>query len=199
MIKLVNIDNHRLFSDGLHALLASETDMVLLQRYSDGNHIRAMLNQHEPDIILLDMYLNERSGISIAKEIKQLRQQAKIIILSLEVNQAFFAELKEIGVEGYISKELDAEDFIAVIRKVFEGEIIYGDEKTQHSSSETIMKNDFGLTDRELEIYKLIKEGKSSQEIAEILFRSVMTIRTHRKNIRQKLKSRIRNHDGLFD
>ncbi|MGV6943465.1 response regulator [Sphingobacterium kyonggiense] len=199
MIKLINIDNHKLFSDGLRAIISQEKDMLFLEAYSDGKDMKDRLKLHEPDMVLLDMYLNEKSGIAIAKEIKKIRPKTKIIILSLEVNPVFTAELEEIGVEGYISKELDSVDLLAVIRKVYAGQTQYSHDILQNSNSVTVMVNDFGLTYRELEIYQYIKEGKSSQEIAELLHRSVMTIRTHRKNIRQKLKTKIKNQGDFFD
>lgn len=199
MIRLISIDDHKLFSDGLEAIISREKDMLFLKRCQDGGDIISLLSEYDPDIILLDMYLPQKSGIAIAKEIKDMHPAIKVIILSLEVSRVFVSELEEIGVDAYISKELDAEELLAAIRKVYAGEKIYGNDSTISSSLEDVLTKDFGLTNRELQIYYYIRNGKSSQEIAEILNRSLMTILTHRKNIRQKIKTSIRSHDELFE
>lgn len=199
MIRLISIDDHKLFSDGLRAIISQEKDMVLLRGYQDGKDIMMELPTLQPDVVLLDMYLPGKSGIAIAKEIKEAYSAVKVVVLSLEVSGDFILELEVIGVEAYISKELDAKEMLAVVRKVHAGETVYGNGSATPNSLEKVLTGDFGLTNRELEIYEHIRNGKSSQEIADLLNRSIMTILTHRKNIRQKIKTKTKNHDGLFD
>lgn len=189
MIKLVSIDDHRLFYEGLKALLDRAEDMQLINSYDNGMNIAAILSQDKPDIILLDIHLPIKSGITIAREIKTLSASVKIIMLSLEVNYAFVHDLKSIGVEAYVSKEIDADGLLQLIRDVWEGKVYdYHVQVVSSVDKPHILSEEFHLTEREIEVYEYIRRGFTNQYIADVLNRSVLTIMTHRKNIKQKLR-----------
>ncbi|MBL1410688.1 response regulator [Sphingobacterium faecale] len=189
MIRLVSIDDHRLFYEGLKALLDKADDMLLVNSYDNGLKISNVLLCDRPDIVLLDIHLPVKSGISIAREIKSFAPEVKIIMLSLEVNYAFAHDLKAIGVEAYVSKEIDAEGLLKLIREVWKGEVYDFYTHTAPIADKVhILSEEFSLTDREIEVYEYIKRGFTNQYIADVMNRSVLTIMTHRKNIKQKLR-----------
>ncbi len=187
MIKLVCIDDHQLFAEGLNSLIAKEKDILLLESYRQVENMASIIRKHRPDIILLDIYLSDRSGISLAKEVKAFYPDTKIIMLSMEVNPVFSEELQQIGVEAYISKEISAEDLCAIIRMIYNGDSFW-EGSTRKNTIIQIAAGAYNLTDREIEIYRYILMGKSSKEIAATLNRSVLTIKTHRKNIKNKIR-----------
>lgn len=189
MIRLISIDDHRLFYEGLKALIDKESDICLVNGYDNGIQIEKILADDKPDIILLDVHLPVKSGIRIAKEIRELNSNIKIIILSLEVDYAFANDLKAIGVEAYVSKEIDAGGLLDLIREVWKGKKFeFQVPSVSNNDKSMILSEEFKLTDREIMVYEYIKRGYTNQDIADALCRSVMTIMTHRKNIKQKLR-----------
>lgn len=189
MIRLISIDDHRLFYEGLKALIDKESDISLINGYDNGMQIEQILLENSPHVVLLDVHLPVKSGIRIAREIKEFNPAIKIIVLSLEVDYAFTNDLKTIGVEAYVSKEIDAEHLLDMIREVWKGKTFeFQTPSSSSSDKSTILSEEFKLTDREIEVYEYIKRGFTNQDIADALCRSVMTIMTHRKNIKQKLR-----------
>lgn len=188
MIKIISIDDHKLFFEGLNAIMEKETDFVLINGYEKINEIQEFLNLEKPDVILLDIYLQEKSGITLARAIKSKYPHIKIIMLSMEIDNNYLHEFSAIGVEAYLSKEIEAHQLIEIIKKVYNGESfdISETDFSQQSKSE-VLSDSFNLTDREIEVFEYIKRGYTNQAIADVLHRSIWTIKTHRKNIKQKL------------
>lgn len=197
MIKLLSIDDHKLFYQGLEAIFAPREDMLILQGYDQGV-LWSQFSVHLPDVVLLDMYMPNLSGITVAKQIKKRFPYIKIIMLSLEVSALYLNELKALGIEGYLSKNIDTEELVDAVRAVYSGELVYHVQTVTPVKAIEVLRNDFGLTTRELEIYELVRQGRSSKEIAEELSRSILTVNTHRKNIRQKLKLNYKETDPIF-
>ena len=188
MIRVVTIDDHRLFVDGIKAILTKSGDMNLVNGYYGIVNVQEMLAADKPDIVLMDMYMPEKSGVALAKEIKTYAPEVKIMLLSMEVDKLFVSELQDIGVEAYVSKELEARQLLEMIRKVYDGEIFYQATPLIAHEWLDVMTDDFHLTDREIEVLEYIKQGKTNKEIALLTNRSVWTIMTHRRNIRNKIK-----------
>lgn len=189
MISVVSIDDHCLFYQGLKAILDKESDLDLVAGYENGNDIHEIVQHDAPDVILLDVHLPGKSGISIAEKIKHIAPAIKVIMLSMEVELLFIEKLESIGVEAYVSKYIGASDLLDLIRAVNAGET-FPLSVLHHAGAKipNLLTEEYCLTERELEVYEYTERGFSSEEIAKILFRSVWTIRTHRKNIKQKLK-----------
>ncbi|SFT18220.1 response regulator [Sphingobacterium wenxiniae] len=188
MIRLVIIDDHRLFVDGIKAILQNESGIKLVNGYDDSVDIHKMLDDDKPDVVVVDMYMPRKSGIMLSREIKSYIPKVKFILLSMEVDSLFVAELESIGVEAYLSKELDASKLIDAIKRVYAGEVIYQATSLLSTEWPDVLSDDFHLTDREIEVLEYIKRGKTNKEIAELTNRSVWTIMTHRRNIRNKIR-----------
>ena len=188
-IKLLLVDDHELFSDGLKSLLGTEEHLDIVGQVSDGKDVIYNVQKHAPDIVFLDINLPHRNGIDIAKEILRDFNATKVILLTMYEDQSMIKEAKKVGVQGYILKNSSKKELLQGIYVVFEGKN-YFDEKIK-KDADFINKDDFAkkfaLTDREIEIIKAVKEGRSSQEIADLMFLSYLTIKTHRRNIHFKL------------
>lgn len=189
MIRVVSIDDHRLFSQGLKAIMDAEAGIELVGAYEDGSMLAEIIQRDKPDVVLLDVHLPSKSGVAIAKEIKSISTDIKVIMLSMDVDQVFIERLESIAVEAYVAKDIEANDLLSLIRDVYAGEV-FDLSVLNYAGSKlvNVLVDEFNLTERELEVYEYIEKGYNSEEIADILYRSVWTIRTHRKNIRQKLK-----------
>ncbi len=188
MIKIISIDDHLLFFEGLKAIMEKEQEISLSNGYKKELNIPQMIESDKPDIILLDVHLPGKSGIALAKEIKNEYPAVKIIMLSMEVDNTYLHELEATGIEAYISKEIEANQLLKIIRDVYNGNTFYLNDSVSIPNPTTdILSDNFNFTEREIEIYEYIKKGLTNQHIADLLYLSIWTVKTHRKNIKQKL------------
>ena len=108
-IKLLLVDDHELFSDGLKSLLGTEEHLDIVGQVSDGKDVIYNVQKHAPDIVFLDINLPHRNGIDIAKEILRDFNATKVILLTMYEDQSMIKEAKKVGVHGYILKKLNQE------------------------------------------------------------------------------------------
>ncbi|HAJ81040.1 MAG: DNA-binding response regulator [Zunongwangia sp.] len=195
-IKIVLVDDHSLFTEGLMQILDAIDDLQVIATFRDGETMLKSDEIHKADVLLLDINLPGNSGISIAEKMKPYFASLKIICLSMLFEKNILDKLKFIGVAGYLPKFVHTNELIEAIRKVRIGETAFYEEHTKAVSNIKVWTSDFKLTNRELEILQLIKDGKSTKEISEILHRSQFTIETHRKNMIRKLN--LKNSSGLL-
>lgn len=184
MIKIISIDDHRLFFEGLKAIIEKEADLDLINGFENSIDLIEVAELN-PDILLLDVHLPGKSGIQLAKEFKSKYPHIKIILLSMEVDFSYIHELEDLGVEAYISKEIESEQLLETIRSVYAGKVFTP--STPSLPTSNVLSESFNLTEREIEIYEFIKKGFTNPQIAEQLNLSIWTVKTHRKNIKQKL------------
>ena len=187
VIKIVLVDDHSLFTEGLMQILDPIEDIQVIATFRDGETMLKSDEIHKADVLLLDINLPGNSGISIAERMKPYFGSLKIICLSMLFEENILEKLKEIGVSGYLPKFIHTSELIEAIRKATTGKTVFYEEKAKAVSNVKVWTSDFKLTNREIEILQLIKDGKSTKEISEILHRSQFTIETHRKNMIRKL------------
>ncbi|MDN3594927.1 response regulator transcription factor [Zunongwangia endophytica] len=195
-INLVLVDDHSLFTEGIMQILDPLEDLQVIANFRDGETMLQSDEIHKADVLLLDINLPGNSGISIAKKMKPYFGSLKIICLSMLFEENIRQKLTKIGVAGYLPKFVNTIELIEAIIKVAEGEKVFYEEKSKAVNNIKVWTTDFKLTKRELEILQLIKEGKTTKEIADLLFRSQFTIETHRKNMIRKLN--LKNSSGLL-
>lgn len=196
VIKIVLVDDHSLFTEGLMQILDPIEDIQVIATFRDGETMLKSDEIHKADVLLLDINLPGNSGISIAERMKPYFGSLKIICLSMLFEENILEKLKEIGVSGYLPKFIHTSELIEAIRKATSGKTVFYEEKAKAVSNVKVWTSDFKLTNREIEILQLIKDGKSTKEISEILHRSQFTIETHRKNMIRKLN--LKNSSGLL-
>ncbi|MFA5183443.1 MAG: response regulator transcription factor [Syntrophales bacterium] len=190
--RIILADDHALFRNLMKNSIATIPDFQIVGEASDGFELLELLKKSKPDLVILDITMPNLQGIEAAKEIKKTYPEIKIMILTMHKSKDHLRSALAAGVEGYLLKEDVFEDLITAIRSIQQGKN-YLSSLVSARVREILVapKGETGLTEalttREIVILKLLAEGKSSQEIAGLLFISVDTVNRHRFNIREKL------------
>ncbi len=188
--KIMLADDHILFREGLKAILKKEDWIKVAGDVSDGLELLDSLEKSTPDLIILDISMPNIQGLDAAVKIKEQFPDIKILILTMHKSGEYLRRALQAGVDGYLLKENALSDLVVAIETIRNG-------GTYISSliSGKVIRDYFGLSipkkslsDREIEILKLVANGKSSKEIAELLELSIMTVFNHRTHIKNKLK-----------
>lgn len=184
-------DDHQLFNDGLRTLLTFDgTPFNVVGQVYTGAEVIPAIHTWRPDVVLLDINLPQRTGIELARQIVGEFPTIRVVIISMYSYQKFVDELKEMGVAGYLLKSASQQELISCLNRIVKGESYFdirlgGDVDNLHHEDEFIKR--FKLSPRELQIIVLMKQGLSAPEIAQRLYLSEETVKTHRKNIYYKL------------
>jgi two-component system nitrate/nitrite response regulator NarL len=189
-LSLIIADDHKMFIDGLCLLLQSEPGIEILSIASNGRELISLLQEHVPDVILLDINMPGFNGFEALSRIKSIYPKIKVIMLSTYNEEHLIEKAKAGGANGYMVKNADKNELINVIMLVGQGQSCFP--YKQPAASPVFDEQDpflkqFQLTKRELELLQLIKQNITNQQMAEQLNLSVYTVETHRKNIMQKL------------
>ena len=199
-IKIIIVDDHEVVRQGLIYLLKDEPAVNILCYAEDGKVLLERLKVFNPDVILMDIDMPNLDGIEASKIVKKEFPGIKIIILSVYKEIGLVFKLKEIGVDGYMLKNACKEDLVKAIEAVHSGKTYYSPEITENLISSMADEKSnkivsYNLTNREVEVLKLIAEGYTNSGIGEKLFISPRTVDTHRNNLMKKLE--IHNVAGL--
>lgn len=190
--KILLVDDHQLFSDGIAGLLEKESEYEVVGQVFDGNQVLSTIQIKNPDLILLDANLPNKSGKELAELIKANFPKIIIIVLTMYDESQLVKDFQKMGVNGYLLKNSTKGELLSAISKIMTGEKVF-DQKlsltTLSGFSGDEFQKRFLLTPREIEILRLIKKGYSSQTIAEEVSLSLMTVKTHRRNMHFKLKT----------
>lgn len=187
-IRIVIADDHRVFIDGMKAMLKEISDFEVVADAENGNQLIQQAAVHKPDVILTDIQMPNKDGIEATKEIHKQFPDIKIVALTMLNESMFIKKMLEAGAAGYVLKTIDKEELVKVIRKVASGEKHFSAEVTAQLMNNFSQKSPLDiLTKREKEILTLIAQGLTDKEIAEKVFLSPLTATTHRKNILSKL------------
>jgi len=190
-IKVVIVDNHRMFSDVLNAMLEPETGISVVAQVYDSREAREEILQQDPDVVLMDYNMPHLNGIELSRLLLLERPALKILIISM-YNEEHLVELfRSIGAKGYLFKTASADEVIRATRKVHAGEYYFPNHDATVSDAHDNLLKKLRLSDREMEVVHLMKAGMKPKEIAEKLHISYYTAETHRNNI--KLKTGVRS------
>jgi len=190
-IRVLLVDDHQIILDGLNALLSATEDIRVVHTANNGREAIDTLKVLTVDVVMMDIDMPVMNGLDAAMEIKKTPVVPKIIILSMHHESGMVKNLIEIGVDGYLIKNSGKEETINAIRQVAVGKKVFSPDVTMTLAGDT--KNgknensDIDLTEREIEILKLIVDGFSNKEIGEKLFISHRTVDTHRTNMMKKI------------
>jgi DNA-binding NarL/FixJ family response regulator len=199
------LDDHTLFRDGLRRLLDTEPDIDLVAEAKNGAEIFPLIEREQPDLLLLDLNLQNESGLDLLPKLMEQYPQLKVLVLTASIDQEDRINSIKLGARGVVLKYAASENLIKSIRKVAEGEMWVDHETTKKLFEELADKRSPKaespidlLTDREREVTALVGEGLRNKEIAERLFISERTVKTHISNIFQKLDLSDRLELALF-
>lgn len=199
MTKIITIDDHPLFRKGLAQLLEMGDDLQLVGEAASGREGIVLAKELNPNLILLDLNMAEMDGIETLKQLKNENLDAQIIMLTVSDNEEDLVAAIRAGADGYLLKDMEPEDTLEFINKAINGEMVISNRLTSllaHAlkSESTIpdSASQAGLTERELEIVKLIAEGNSNKIIARKLDIVESTVKVHVKHALKKLKLKSR-------
>ena len=199
-IRILLVDDHRIVLDGLKALLDDMDGFDCVAMADNGQKALDLLKIFDIDVILMDIDMPVMNGMEATRAAKRSYPDIKVISLTQHGEKGMVKKVLECGSDGYLLKNIDQDELGMAIKKVFGGQNYFSSEVTMSLAGKTIEKSTSGidveLTDREVEILKLIAEGFSSKEIGEQLFISPRTVDTHRTNLMNKLD--LHNIAGLI-
>ena len=187
-IRVLLIDDHRQVHDLVKIALSVTDDLDLIGHGSSGEEAIMLCNELEPDIILLDVVMPGMNGIEAAKAIHQQYPHIRILALSSYDDDESVRDMLKHGAAGYVSKSNLGKSLVGAIRNAMAGNAILPSHVAQHMLLRTTLPTqDFGLSERELEVLQLIAEGLNNREIGDKLFISTSTVKFHLGNILRKL------------
>jgi DNA-binding NarL/FixJ family response regulator len=198
-IRTLIADDHVLVRGGLRRVLDDEPDIEVVAEASDGAEAVAAALRESPDLAILDISMPKLTGLQAARRILEQRPVTRVLILSMHDNEEFLFDALQAGASGYVLKSSAETDLVLAARAAMRGESFLYPKAVRALVRDYVSRVERGeleqpgsLSPRETEIVKLIAEGHTSREIAEILSISVNTVERHRHNVLEKLQLRDR-------
>ena len=196
-IRVMIVDDHALFRRGLNMVLQEEDDIEVVGEAGDGHEALTTAEEAMPDVVLMDVRMPKRSGIEATTQMKDLLPNCKILMLTISDEEADLYEAIKAGASGYLLKEISIEEVANAVRAVHAGQSLISPSMASKLLSEfatMVKKTDDRqtfpaprLTNRELEVLKLVAKGANNRDIAKELFISENTVKNHVRNILEKL------------
>jgi len=186
--KILLIDDHPLMRKGMRQILELETDFVVVGEASNGSEGIAKALDLQPDLIILDLNMKGLSGLDTLKALRAEGVDARIVILTVSDAKNDIFTLIDAGADGYLLKDTEPDTLLSQLKRIAQGEVILSDSiknllLERQSSQEPI----YSLTDREMDVLRLIATGLSNKQIAGQLFISEETVKVHIRNLLRKL------------
>ncbi|MGE8065937.1 response regulator [Pseudomonas sp. NPDC089569] len=193
---LLLVDDHSLIRAGVRALVLDLPGYAVIGEANDGSQLLAMVEHLAPDIVLLDISMKQTGGLEALQQLKRVRPQSKVLILSMHTDPALIMQALESGAHGYLLKDTTATELEHALEALRNNERYLSPAIAHTVITQALTRNQknpeatdsHNLTSRQLEILRLIVRGKSTREIANGLGLSVKTVETHRSQIMKRLQ-----------
>lgn len=194
-IRVLLADDHTILREGIRSLLVTHPDITVVGEAKDGQEAIQKTLELNPDIVLMDISMPNVSGLEATRVIRQKCPNTRVLILTMHDSDEYIFQMLEAGASGYVLKGTASGDLVSAIQAVAEGQsFLYPSvakkvvEEYLGRGTQPAERDKFdGLTEREVEVLRLVAEGKTNQEIADQLFLSVKTVQAHRAHIMEKL------------
>ncbi|MBF0230518.1 MAG: response regulator transcription factor [Desulfamplus sp.] len=192
--KIMLVEDHPIFRLGLAELINQEDDLIACGTATDVDQAIKEMEILEPDLIIADISLKNSDGIELVRHVKKNNKDIPVLVLSMHDEYLYAQRSLHAGAKGYIMKQEAMESVVTAIQHVLSGKVYLNDNLKEHILSN--IADNFGtkdktpmdrLTDRELQVFKMVGKGFTSKEIAIKLFLSIKTIGTYRERIKEKL------------
>ncbi|GAO45526.1 response regulator [Flavihumibacter petaseus] len=188
-IKIFITDDHYMIVEGIRSLLQQEKDVEWMGHAMNAASCLGFLQQQQPDVILMDINLPDKSGIDLCQEVKGKYPDIHILGLSSFNQQSFIQKMMEHGASGYVLKNATREELLEAIEAVMKGQKFLSPEVSATNGRNEEIRIPV-ITRREKEVLALIAEGLTNSEIAEKLFVSTTTVDSHRKSLLAKFEAK---------
>jgi DNA-binding NarL/FixJ family response regulator len=192
-IRVLIADDHAILREGVRALLQLQPDIEVAGEASDGKEAIEAVERLDPDVVLMDIAMPGLGGIEAALELHKLGKRSKVLILSQYEDREYVRRLLKAGVSGYVLKKSAGSELANAIRAVYRGGLVL-DPEVARTAMEDAGQAAPGsadpydsLTDREKQVLKLVAEGRSNKDVADLLGISVKTAMSHREHVMEKL------------
>ncbi len=194
-IRILLADDHSVMRTGLRLVLERQPDFRVVGEASDGREAVALVQQHKPDVVVMDIGMPNLTGIEAARQVTASLPEVSVVILSMHSDEAYVLRALKAGARAYLLKESAESDLLAAIRAVHNGKAFFSpavsrmlvEDYIRQLQDREIEDSYELLTTREREVLQLIAEGKSNKEIAHMLNLSLYTVESHRGNLMEKL------------
>jgi len=187
-IRIVLADDHSVVRSGLRMVLESEADLEVVAEAGDTEAAKRYVRGHHPDVLVLDLNMPGGSGLEAIAEITAEAPDTRIVVLTMQDDPGFAREALSSGAIGYVLKEAADEDLVEAVRRAAAGDQYLTPRLGARIAAEPAAGPPDGLSERELDVLRLIALGHTNAEIAAQLFLSVRTVETHRAHIQSKLR-----------
>lgn len=180
------VDDHKILLDGIKQLLSAEPDLEVVAEATDARMGMNLLSYLQVDILVTDLSLPDVTHTSFIVDVRKKFPELKILVLSMHDESELLRDVIKTGVNGYVLKSNSREELVRAIRNIILGENYVSPDVSLKLMEQEQRKNSSVLTEREIEIVKLISKEYSNKQIADALFISERTVESHRKNIFRK-------------
>jgi DNA-binding NarL/FixJ family response regulator len=203
-IKVLIADDHKIIRVGLRGLIELSKDIEVVAEAENGTEVIELVKRVKVDVVLMDIDMGHTSGIETTQQLKKEHPEINVLGLTMHEEQEYIIEMLEAGASGYLLKNTGLEELLTALRTASKGDSYFSQQvsatllqaitrrKTPYPSTNNHLSP---LTEREIEVLRLITEEFSNPEIAEKLFISIRTVDTHRRNLLEKLQ--VKNTAGL--
>jgi DNA-binding NarL/FixJ family response regulator len=202
--RIILIDDHKLFREGIKRILDFEEEFEVVAEGSDGEEALALVQQHKPDVVLMDINMPNVNGVEATRRLIEAYPNTKVIILSIHDDENYVMHALQTGAMGYLLKEMDADALVEAVKVVAEGgsylhpkvthnlvreyrRLASGEQSEPEKQKQEVCMPFHLLTRRECEVLQLLADGKSNKAIADALYISEKTVKNHVSNILQKM------------
>ena len=195
--RVVIVDDHKIVRRGVRSILDQDERLVVVGEANNGAHAVLLISQLKPDLALVDIRLSGMSGIDVCRRALQLSPNTKVLFLTAYLDSNLIHQALQAGARGYLLKDAEQMDLINRIHRALSGELVF-DPRVTNSLAEYAVNHppqeddEVLLSSRELEILRLIAQGMTNAEIADILFLSPATVKDYVRSITSKLGARNR-------
>jgi DNA-binding NarL/FixJ family response regulator len=191
--RVLIIDDHVMVREGVAEIIQHADDLCVCGTASTANEGLEAVNKLKPDLVLVDITLPGKNGVEFIKDARAMHPELRVLVMSMHDESLYADRVLRAGGRGYIRKQEGGDKLIDAMRRVLRGEIAVSEKITGRiletfSGRKTMDSPLEGLSDRELEVFQLIGEGKTMKQIADELHLSPKTIEVHRSHIREKLR-----------
>jgi len=193
-VKVLVVDDHEIVRQGIKMVLETDPDLEVVGEASSGEEAIEKVHELSPSVVVMDIGMPGLSGFEATRRIRQSHPDVQVLALTVHDSEAYVFQMLQAGATGYVVKRAPAAEVIMAVKRAYRGESVLHPSVAKLLIKDYLSRVERGeeasydtLSDREREILKLIAEGQTNKEIAELLFLSVKTVQAHRANLMRKL------------